>query len=127
MTDKTLFGDLARDMARNHVYLSVRREDYAWASPCFLKLPDLFIPPKIVVLIGAGASHDACGLPTGASAAGRLRHAFKAKHNLDSLVNAEIRRIAVENDPQPADRRPGRPSGQVEHMHQDYGPGHIAS
>jgi hypothetical protein len=99
MTDKTptLFGDLAQDMARNHVYLSVRHQDYAWASQCFLKLPEVRTPPKIVVLIGAGASHDACGLPTGSSAAGRLRHAFKAQHNLDSLISAEIHRITVEN------------------------------
>jgi SIR2-like domain len=90
------FADLAQHMAANHVYLSVRNEDYATASQHFLKeSPNP--PPKIVVVVGAGASNDACGLPTGQVAATRLIEAFEKKARVsEGLIRDEIHRITVE-------------------------------
>jgi hypothetical protein len=90
----TEFIGLAQNMAENHVYLSVQHEDYPTASSHFLKTGSSY-PPKIVVVVGAGASTDACGLPTGKDAANMLKSIFENDFNLD-LIKREIRRITVE-------------------------------
>ena len=85
-------------MAQNHVYLSVQNEDYSTASRHLLK-DDLTspLPPKIVAVVGAGATNAACGLPTGEDAAKRLIEAFKARASVNGqLIAEEIHRITVE-------------------------------
>jgi hypothetical protein len=91
------FHDLAGHMAWNHIYLSVRGEDYLTTSRYFLKESVAAIPPKIVVVVGAGASNEACGLPTGEHAAQRLIEVFKSRAGVsERLIEEEIHRITVE-------------------------------
>jgi SIR2-like domain len=91
------FHDLALRMAQNHIYLSVRNENYFTAARSFLKKTPRSIPSKIVAVVGAGASNDACGLPTGAEAADRLINAFVSGGIVKrELIMDEIHRITVE-------------------------------
>lgn len=91
------FGELSRYMARNHIYLSVRKEGYKTACHSMLKEKDDSFPPKVVIVVGAGASNDACKLPAGAQGAQELRNAFKRKVKIDEkLIDEEIHRITVE-------------------------------
>jgi hypothetical protein len=92
------FGELSRHMARNHIYLSVRNEDYPTACRYILKKESNPIPPsKVVVVVGAGASNDACGLPTGALAAQALRDAVRRKVGIENeVIDEELHRITVE-------------------------------
>ncbi|MGC2697482.1 MAG: hypothetical protein WA738_16970 [Candidatus Angelobacter sp.] len=99
MSDEMLpsFNELSRYMARNHIYLSVRKEDYAAACRSMLNEKDSPFPPKVVIVVGAGASNDACGLPTGEQGAQALRDAFKRRVQIDErLIDEEIHRITVE-------------------------------
>src|SRR5690348_16397025 len=90
------FHSLARYLAWNHIYLSVRSEDFSNASRRFLQ-EQASLPPKIVAIVGAGASNDACNLPTGEKAAQRLIEIFKRKTGInDRLIEEEIHRITVE-------------------------------
>lgn len=91
------FRDLPLHMAQNHVYLSVQKEDYSYASRSFLNIAPPVIPPKVVAVVGAGASNDACDLPTGEAAAKILIDAFKSKARVSGrLIDEEIHRITVE-------------------------------
>ena len=84
-------------MAQNHIYLSVRSEHYVTGSRSFLKEEPTSTPPKIVAVVGAGASNDACGLPTGWLAAEKLIRAFVAEGRVkENLIEEEIHRITVE-------------------------------
>jgi hypothetical protein len=91
------FKELSRHMAQNHIYLSVRKQDYMPACRSMLKEEDSLFPPKVVIVVGAGASNDACKLPTGAQGAQVLKDAFKRRVGIsDELINEEIHRITVE-------------------------------
>ncbi|HYM77536.1 MAG TPA: SIR2 family protein [Candidatus Dormibacteraeota bacterium] len=102
MADKSLeltdrFLDLARDMALNHVYLSVPNEDYPIALEYLLKPKIGAGRRKIVAVVGAGASNDACNLPIGGEAAKHLIETFKSKANVsERLIQEEVHRITVE-------------------------------
>ena len=95
------FLTLAGDMVHNHVYLSVQRSDYSEATEYILRKRSppgrLDHPRKVVVVVGAGVSNDACGLPLGESAARRLKDFFVNRlHVSPERIEHEIHRIKVE-------------------------------
>ncbi len=91
------FRQLAQHMAQNHVYLSVKNEDFPDVARHLLNDDLDSTPPKIVVVVGAGASNDACNLPTGEHAAKHLTDAFILKARVSrQLIVQEIRRITIE-------------------------------
>jgi hypothetical protein len=93
VSDAKEFSRLACRMAYNHLFLSLTKDD---RPHVYLKGR---VPPlrKIVVVVGAGASNDACGLPTGTEAQKRLIRSFlKSGLVSDQLIKDEIRRITVE-------------------------------
>jgi hypothetical protein len=94
MSDSNKFGQLARQMAYNHLCLSLTAHDDEPSAYLKGRLP---LQRKIVVVVGAGASNDACGLPTGPQAQTRLIRSFlKSGLVKDQLITGEISRIAVE-------------------------------
>ena len=91
------FQRLAQRMAQNHIYLSVRNEDYIPTLSRFLRASDSSTPPKIVAVVGAGASNDACGLPAGGDATKLLIKAFQERASVSNgLIEEEVHRITVE-------------------------------
>jgi hypothetical protein len=94
----TRFTLLAKDLAANHVFLSVSNEQYSKACRRVLNLgnpPDqLQPPPRVVVVVGAGASHAACGLPLGKEAAEELKRRLTRVN--EDLLQEELDRLTLE-------------------------------
>jgi len=89
------FTKLAEDVAANHVFLSVSTGRYKQAYKRVLSLES---PPKhparVVVVVGAGASHAACGLPLGEVAATELKNRLGRVNK--ELLNEELERLTLE-------------------------------
>jgi hypothetical protein len=94
------FHRLALDLARNHVFSSVPWERFGTVCDRLLASrqtsaasPDLF-PPRVVVVLGAGASAAGCDLPLG-PAAGELLAERLTRVNKDVLAE-EVTRLRLE-------------------------------
>ncbi len=87
------FQDLAQALALNHVYLSTQplkqpdstptEGQFQRASAHFLGRDGSTIPPRIIVVLGAGASNAACSLPTGTRAAEILKKELSRKSRVN--------------------------------------------
>lgn len=93
------FADLAASMANNSVYHSVRPGQLVRVGQLAMKAPAFgTVQPHIVVVVGAGASNAACGLPTGAQVADLLRTEVRPRIvGVDGrgLVDEEIKKLAL--------------------------------
>jgi len=86
-------------MAYNSIYHSVDPDWFQKVSEFAMREPvSSAIPPNIIVVVGAGASNAACGLPTGNEAAQRLRDEISgsALFGGATLVNDEIDKLTLQ-------------------------------
>lgn len=92
----SILSRLAQHLAANHVSLSVDRPSESEAGKCALTRPPTFAElPRLVAVIGAGASHAGAGLPLAKPAAATLRAKVAAR--VDSrLIDEELERTVLQ-------------------------------
>ena len=99
-SEKIITGDfveLCRSMATNSVYHSVRPGRFRSVRELALREVGPESPQaNVVVVVGAGASNAACGLPTGNDAARQLRTEMYQRMGGEKLVDDEIERLALQ-------------------------------
>ena len=90
------YSQLAAAMAHNSIYHSVSPARFDSVSrKVLIGAPPLLPQPRVVVVVGAGASNAASGLPCGSDAAKYLRDGNNMRMSAE-LVEAEIGRLMLQ-------------------------------
>ena len=91
------YCDFATAMASNSIFHSVTRRHFADVIKRVLRAP-LANPdqPRVIVIVGAGASIAAAGLPGGLAAAELLRSGYRGVSA--KLINAEIENLSLQHN-----------------------------
>src|SRR5205085_7709237 len=99
------FKRLAETLAANHVFLSVDSAQYKSACRRVLKINGARGQrPRVVAVIGAGASYAACGLPLSEDAASHLENQLLGgNQDNKTRLEEEIERLRLEYNQQRAD------------------------
>lgn len=85
---------LALTLVANHIRLAVVPGLHADALELLLASPpNVGKVSAVVVIVGAGASHDAAGLPLGEDAAGRLQATLRVPSD---YLSRELRRLSIQ-------------------------------
>lgn len=100
MNNLRLISELAGKLAINRVNISlwdaIRRSKenvYKKVLKSHVKVSEIELPERYIVVVGAGASKDAAGLPLGKKTATVLQGMFRDKMGKNKLIESELQRL----------------------------------